>query len=934
MGSSERYRVTAFGDGDGDGQDGGETWADTRPPHRKRGTLASVASGQHAFSRSPRLSHGHRSSNRSLQDMSTLGQWADAEQAHMRPPPSGSIGYSERSTPRFFAKSQTEPHIPTAQLKALLKAELAANASPQPLPLPPPMMQKRSHRESVTSSNYETEDRGPRVPLEDTQRSTGDENAGGLPPPAAPTASLSPCLRPSLPSVPFHATTSDGTHTSLNTSVRSRPSGAWEDVSPVGAFESAEALPSPTSRTAPCPLPPSIRTEGPRHSGNHRPSVTVTSPRGSAPPSPLRNRSPPPTASLPHAVRSPEEQRVENPPKASPNAAPVEMKWKRGQMLGQGAFGKVWVGLNLDSGTLMAVKQIVFSPQVRDLAVQLKKLQYEIKVMKQLSHPNIVRYMCTERCGNCVNIFMEYVAGGSISAVLKEFGPLDEPAIKSYSTQIAHALHHLHTNRIIHRDVKGGNVLLEVEGNCKVCDFGTAAYIHELTGGRSDQGMPQGTPNWMAPEVISEEPYDEKCDIWSFGCMILEMLTGGAPFSWISQQPAAVMLYIARAKKNGDEQVEIPKPVLEGVSQRCLNLMHWCLAPSPNDRPTAAQVLEHSFLQEEEYSSDEWTSDGVSTDQGQQGPSYWEGMPSSPCGAMSVNSMAGRSIGHVSDANTEIISLDNKGDGLGQRQPSMGFSPGRARGSMPRSTSIAASLGASLGALPAGGPKGLDDSGDLGMFHRASLVLQSAHRHGFGHSATTLPEQLSPQTSLSRRKMSWAGSTGSRKRGYADTETSSMQRVTSYLRSKVMEDLITDHSSLAPVSEGDDTWRAPTIQQLGTSHSIHASTLHLSQPQTHISPGTAELYDLRDLIAMKIDTTQHTTTPSNIDQIPDEPLEQRVRVPWDDWEAAKDAPRSTSPEHIKDAPSSEGMCNTSKRWALVVLLLLIIVVITIFLVTG
>ena len=312
---------------------------------------------------------------------------------------------------------------------------------------------------------------------------------------------------------------------------------------------------------------------------------------------------------LPPSVRA-EGPRLAQP--QHPNAVPVrnEMRWKRGHQVGCGAFGKVFVGLNNETGELMAVKAISFLANSPNVQKQITAMRSEIKLLRELSHPNIVRYLYTERVDNSVNIFMEYVAGGSISSLLKQFGPLNETILVSYTTQITQALLHLHEQNVIHRDVKGANVLVDVHGTCKVCDFGTAAYLNEI------HRELQGTPFWMAPEVILEESYNTACDIWSLGCTMLEMLTARNPFYHINSVPAKVMMTIAY--DDIDKPVNLPD-TLTNISAPCKDLLMKCLTKKAIRRPDANQVLLHPFLQLDDESSDDYYSSDNASSKGSTG---------------------------------------------------------------------------------------------------------------------------------------------------------------------------------------------------------------------------------------------------------------------------------------------------------------------------
>eukprot|EP01065_Artemidia_motanka_P047689 TRINITY_DN751_c4_g1_i1.p1 TRINITY_DN751_c4_g1~~TRINITY_DN751_c4_g1_i1.p1 ORF type:complete len:937 (+),score=72.93 TRINITY_DN751_c4_g1_i1:79-2811(+) len=268
-------------------------------------------------------------------------------------------------------------------------------------------------------------------------------------------------------------------------------------------------------------------------------------------------------------------------------------RWKKGKILGQGAFGTVFIGLNQETGQLMAVKNVRFDPADPKVRDRLKALQREIRVMKQLSHPNIVRYLFTERSGNSVNIFMEYVPGGSLMSLLRQFGRLDEPLVRAYAWQMLAALCYLHDNQVVHRDVKGANVLVAVSGDCKLTDFGSAANLAEISEASfSRTAQLEGTACWMAPEVIRCSGFSYPCDVWSLGCTVMEMLTADAPFSHISNKPLAVMTYVGAPAG----PVELPPAAYEENSVECLQFMSECLTRDERLRPLASELQVHPWF--------------------------------------------------------------------------------------------------------------------------------------------------------------------------------------------------------------------------------------------------------------------------------------------------------------------------------------------------
>ncbi len=149
-------------------------------------------------------------------------------------------------------------------------------------------------------------------------------------------------------------------------------------------------------------------------------------------------------------------------------------------------------------------------------------------MLMQLQHPNIVGYLGHSFENSNINIFLEYVPGGSITTLLKKYGKFQEGLIRMYTRQILEGLEYLHVNNIVHCDVKGSNVLVDSSGICKLADFG---YSRKLFGTEIDiKRQLEGTAHWMAPEVIRQSAYGRFSDIWSLGCTIIEMATGLPPW--------------------------------------------------------------------------------------------------------------------------------------------------------------------------------------------------------------------------------------------------------------------------------------------------------------------------------------------------------------------------------------------------------------------
>ncbi|TSM60553.1 Mitogen-activated protein kinase kinase kinase 19 [Bagarius yarrelli] len=223
--------------------------------------------------------------------------------------------------------------------------------------------------------------------------------------------------------------------------------------------------------------------------------------------------------------------------------------WTKGEILGRGAYGTVYCGLT-SQGKLIAVKQVTLDVSNSETAKEeYERLEREVDLLKNLHHQNIVGFLGTALSGHIISILMEYIPGGSISNVLKRFGPLSEKVFALYTRQILEGVAYLHNNHVIHRDLKGNNIMLMPSGVIKLIDFGCARRLNRLTrsGSHSDYlKSVHGTPYWMAPEVINETGHGKKSDIWSTGCTVFEMATGKPPLAHMGKM--AALFYIGAQK--------------------------------------------------------------------------------------------------------------------------------------------------------------------------------------------------------------------------------------------------------------------------------------------------------------------------------------------------------------------------------------------------
>lgn len=272
--------------------------------------------------------------------------------------------------------------------------------------------------------------------------------------------------------------------------------------------------------------------------------------------------------------------------------------WMKGQWIGEGSFGSVYLALHAVTGELMAVKQVELPNHAKGTESDKKKttminaLKVEIDLLQGLRHPHIVQYLGTSSDDTHLNIFLEYVPGGSIAGMLKQYNTFQEPLIRNFVRQILEGLSYLHGQNIIHRDIKGANVLVDNKGSIKISDFGiskrgdVAASANQLPGSGANRPSLQGSVFWMAPEVVRQSAHTKKADIWSLGCLIVEMFSGARPFPDKSQLQALFAIGSNQAKPTIPEKSSDEAKLFMG---KTFEIEH-------ERRPSADELLKDPFL--------------------------------------------------------------------------------------------------------------------------------------------------------------------------------------------------------------------------------------------------------------------------------------------------------------------------------------------------
>ena len=268
-----------------------------------------------------------------------------------------------------------------------------------------------------------------------------------------------------------------------------------------------------------------------------------------------------------------------------------------GRLIGQGAFGKVNIGLNILAGRVVAIKS--FNKKELDKnGDNMKKILYETDLMKKMNHPNITKILEVFEDEDYILITMEYINGGNLFSFVKKRRKLSEKTAKFLFKQIILGIQHIHSHKIVHRDIKLENILIDLNNNIKICDFGIGKI---LTYNKQLLYDKCGTPMYMAPEILlssKNHGYEGyPVDIWSAGISLYIMLSGTLPFNLKNNESSSI-------EESSENNIELQYSIInnepkyiEKISDEARDLLKGLLNKNPNKRLTIEQILNHPWLQ-------------------------------------------------------------------------------------------------------------------------------------------------------------------------------------------------------------------------------------------------------------------------------------------------------------------------------------------------
>ncbi|MEN2498152.1 MAG: Serine/threonine-protein kinase plk1, partial [Marteilia pararefringens] len=254
-------------------------------------------------------------------------------------------------------------------------------------------------------------------------------------------------------------------------------------------------------------------------------------------------------------------------------------QYSKESLLGKGGFAVCHSYKNKTDNSVVAIK--IISKRMISKPSQREKIKSEILIHRSLNHPYIVKFYSHFDDSDNIYFILELCSRRSMMELQKRRKFLLEPEVRYFLHQLLEGCHHLHQNNIIHRDLKLGNIFLDSKLNVKIGDFGLATKV-SFTGERKKTLC--GTPNYIAPEILSKKGHSFEVDIWSIGCIIYTLLVGRAPFETKSLKDTYKKI----------QQVDYSTP--SSMSSASKNLLSLIFQSNPSNRPSIGDILQNAFF--------------------------------------------------------------------------------------------------------------------------------------------------------------------------------------------------------------------------------------------------------------------------------------------------------------------------------------------------
>lgn len=258
---------------------------------------------------------------------------------------------------------------------------------------------------------------------------------------------------------------------------------------------------------------------------------------------------------------------------------------KKLQKIGKGSYGDVFTARVRSSGTVVVVKEVSLVGISKD---EERDILNETQVMLQVEHKNVIRFVASFVETGTLHIVMDLASGGDLAAAVRSYAAsgrhIEEETLWTYLIQLTEGLQHLHSRRILHRDIKASNIFIDADGSIKIGDLGLGKI---LTGNAQCAQSKVGTPLYFSPEICEGKPYDTKSDVWALGCLLHELATLRPPFHAQNQ--------IALAKKIVNEHPDVRVP--SRYSKELQFIIGKMLEKDPRKRPSPESLLNYSAVQ-------------------------------------------------------------------------------------------------------------------------------------------------------------------------------------------------------------------------------------------------------------------------------------------------------------------------------------------------